>query len=765
MSQGSIDAGGGSGVVTVTTDAECGWTASANVSWITGLTPASGQGAGRVQFQVAANPGPASRQGEITLNDQQALITQSGAACHFTLSSQTLSANASSGSGSFTVAAASGCAWTAASQAPWIQITSGAAGNGNGAIAFTIGANSGAARTGSITLADQTFQVSQASGLPNTPPCAYSLDTSALSIGASGGPGSTILHTDSDCGWTASSNVPWMILTTPASGSGTATIGVAVAANSGATRVGAISVAGLTLTVTEAGSCATSINPSSQSFGTSGGSGGPVTVTTATGCTWSTTTSDAWLTISTGASGNGNGSVTFTAAANIGPARTGTLFIAGQSFTVTEPSGCTFGISPTSQSATASGGAGTSVAVTTAAGCGWTAAANDPWLSITSGASGSGNGTTNFAIAANTGPLRAGTLTVAGQTFTVNQAAGCTFGINPTSQSIGAPGGAGTPIAVTTVSGCAWTATAIDSWLTISSGASGSGNGTVNFTAAANAGVARAGTLTVAGQTFTVNQSSGCTFGINPTSEPMAAAGGAGTPVAVTAVSGCAWTATANDSWLTVSSGASGSGNGTVNFTAAADTGPARAGTITIAGQTLTVNQASGCSFSINPTSQSAGASSGTGTSIGVTAASGCAWTSSTTDAWLTITSGASGSGNGSVGFTYAANTGPARTATLTIAGIASTVNQASGCTYSINPSSQDFPKNGGPGPTINVTTAAGCGWTATPADTWITITQGATGTGNGMVKFTVAANSGAARSSSITIGGQTFIVTQQKGN
>ena len=62
---------------------------------------------------------------------------------------------------------------------------------------------------------------------------------------------------------------------------------------------------------------------------------------------------------------------------------------------------------------------------------------------------------------------------------------------------------------VTTMAGCAWTAvsnTTNPTWLTITSGASGSGNGSVTFTVAANTGAQRMGTLTIAGQTFTVTQ-------------------------------------------------------------------------------------------------------------------------------------------------------------------------------------------------------------------------------------------------------------------
>jgi hypothetical protein len=92
--------------------------------------------------------------------------------------------------------------------------------------------------------------------------------------------------------------------------------------------------------------------------------------------------------------------------------------------TVTTGGGCTYSISPTSASPGASATTG-SVTVTTTTGCSWTAVSNNTsWLTVTSGASGTGNGTVNYSVAANTGAARQGTITIAGQTFTVNQAAG-----------------------------------------------------------------------------------------------------------------------------------------------------------------------------------------------------------------------------------------------------------------------------------------------------------------------------------------------------
>jgi hypothetical protein len=84
---------------------------------------------------------------------------------------------------------------------------------------------------------------------------------------------------------------------------------------------------------------------------------------------------------------------------------------------------CAPSIAPPSASFTSAAGTGT-VTVTAGAGCTWSASSNAAWLSITSGASGTGGGTVSYSVAANGGAARNGTLTIAGQTFTVSQSAG-----------------------------------------------------------------------------------------------------------------------------------------------------------------------------------------------------------------------------------------------------------------------------------------------------------------------------------------------------
>jgi hypothetical protein len=109
----------------------------------------------------------------------------------------------------------------------------------------------------------------------------------------------------------------------------------------------------------------------------------------------------------------------------IAPASTGLICVsvANTSSGSSSSPACSFSISPSSQSFDSAGGTGT-VSVQASSSCSWTATSNVTWISVTSGASGTGNGTVGFQVQANiTGQARTGSLTIAGQTFTVNQAA------------------------------------------------------------------------------------------------------------------------------------------------------------------------------------------------------------------------------------------------------------------------------------------------------------------------------------------------------
>ena len=104
---------------------------------------------------------------------------------------------------------------------------------------------------------------------------------------------------------------------------------------------------------------------------------------------------------------------------------------------------CTFSVSPTNASFTAAGGTST-VNVTTSAGCDWTAVSNNSFITINSGAGGSGNGIVNYSVSENTSPSsRSGSMTIAGINVTVTQSgavAGCPNALtNPGFESGSAP--------------------------------------------------------------------------------------------------------------------------------------------------------------------------------------------------------------------------------------------------------------------------------------------------------------------------------------
>lgn len=83
---------------------------------------------------------------------------------------------------------------------------------------------------------------------------------------------------------------------------------------------------------------------------------------------------------------------------------------------------CTYSISPASATVNGSSDSGTVTVTASGGSCAWTAKSNAAWITVTSGASGTGSGTVGYSYTANnTGAERMGTITIAGKTFTLTQ--------------------------------------------------------------------------------------------------------------------------------------------------------------------------------------------------------------------------------------------------------------------------------------------------------------------------------------------------------
>jgi len=167
----------------------------------------------------------------------------------------------------------------------------------------------------------------------------------------------------------------------------------------------------------------------------------------------------------------------------------------------------------------------------------------------------------------------------------------CSYSVTPVSFAVASIASSRT-LSVITGTACSWSAASTVGWISIAS-ASGSGIGSVTFLVEQNpTAAARSGTLLVAGQTISITQEAGsCSSSVTPTSFSIGAGGGSRT-LSVISGTQCPWSAASTVTWMTVTDGASGSGIGAVTFTVAASaTGATRIGTLSVAGQTVTVTQ------------------------------------------------------------------------------------------------------------------------------------------------------------------------------
>jgi hypothetical protein len=168
----------------------------------------------------------------------------------------------------------------------------------------------------------------------------------------------------------------------------------------------------------------------------------------------------------------------------------------------------------------------------------------------------------------------------------------CTYTLTPTTFAVGSTASLRT-LSIITGTQCSWTAVSAASWITVSSGAAGSGIGSVTLAVEQNStGAPRTGTLTIAGQTVSVSQEAGsCTYSVTPTSFTVDPVSGSRTVSIVTGTQ-CGWSSTPQATWISVTSGASGSGIGAVTF--AFEANPAstpRSAVLLIGGQSVSITQ------------------------------------------------------------------------------------------------------------------------------------------------------------------------------
>ena len=509
-----------------------------------------------------------------------------------------------------------------------------------------------------------------------------------------------------------------------------------------------------------------SITPETSKFGLDGGPG--AIVTTGSGM-WKATTDEEWITLVAARGRAGYPVVYMVGAATDVEPRTGVVFVNGQQHTVTQD-GRGASISPASATFETGGGTGT-VSVAAPDRTVWQARSNCSWLKVeTSG--GTGPGTLEYTVEAfgevNT---RQGTLTVAGNTFTVFQT-GRRMQLASTSSTKDYLTHV-IPVTVEALSDTTWAAKPNASWISVVDGGNGKGSDLVTIAISENPSwKARTGTVAIGTETFTVTQEgrTALEFDIDPKAT-TASVNGANGVIAVTATPDLPWSAESRANWLTVyEATAQGAGNGNVVYSASPNpTLYDRTGSIAVTpgderteGRTHMVMQPAATSaLSRNGYEFEA---PGENCEVLVTVPEIVQWQIENTNWWLKVHGETNRMGSGTVTLQTVPNdTVKARGGTVTIARKKFTVAQK-GRNVELGYETKVFGPEVG-SDTISVMPDGNVPWMAVASDpTWITIVSGVNGTGGGEIVYVVSpyVGDGEARTGTITVGDKVVYITQR---
>jgi len=585
--------------------------------------------------------------------------------------------------------------WTAAVSDPWITLTATSGTVGANPVAYTVDATTNVEkRTGFVYVSGYTHTVTQDGR-------GGAIDSTGSEWECDGGEGTIHVTAEKKMLWHARPNVNWLSVE-PTSGLGEGDVTFAVAPyNEVATRSGTLTVAGITYTVFQYGRrMKLGSYKSVQDYETHVI---PITVNALAITTWSVTPNNSWISVVDGGNGKGGDEVTIAIAENPSyKERTGTVTIGTETFTVVQggTTELSFEVVPAQSTASANGANGL-VAVKATPDLPWAAKSQANWVAVYQNfTTGAGNGNIVYSASPNS--------TIYERTGTILVTPEAASGLLPVTHTVSQPApvvtlssngytfdasGESTTVSVSVANVVEWEVVNSLSWLTVVGGTSHVGPATVTLQASENGTIyARSGTITIAGKKFTVTQNA---HGVEVEYDTVLfdtdgqRKDGGTSSISVHPDGNLSWTAVASDtSWIIIYAGASGKGDGEVQYIVApyVGAGEARTGTITIGDKVVYITQRP-YDLSISPMGETVSGNAGAG-EIGVTASVGDVWNAIVTEpSWITIVTGYdSGTGSGTVRFVFTDNdTGKTRSGKIVIAGEAYTLTQNARILVNVN--------------------------------------------------------------------------------
>src|SRR6218665_3840811 len=758
-------------------------------------------------------------------------ISSSATDCTYTLSAMNHSVGANAGANVAVTVTAIGtsCTWTAAvaSNVGWITVISGASGTGNGTVTYSYKANmSESERTGTLTIAGQTYTVTQAgrpliadayegNGGNNSPETAYLLAANfspSLQLNAT-----AVIHiSQASCHET--SDADYYKINLPPGYTYTfrgelykkhdqneesnytldgyisySTNGVDWSTlydrrfPPATMREGTLYLKIETLKSEDVGTYAVKIDirvsckgilPALSGLATWEAGLGELAVSSGPVCVWTAASNDDWITVTSEASATGSRNVSYSYAENTSSSlRTGTMTIAGETYTVTqapppdryEPNNTTAQATPLNATFTQNA----SIVHISSANCHEIRDADiykielgTEYTYTLSGAlklyntisnshfdgkisystdnglnwrrSSVGYNLSSAAVPGGTlylkiEPARYDDVGTYAAKIEIKRSgtAGCTYTLSPNKQAAKEAGSDQVTV-TTSAPSCIWAATSDVSWITLASG-SGTGSRNVAYSYQANMATApRTGHITIAGQTYTVTQEA----------RPLIAdayEGNEGNNIKDKAYQFPALTFTQNVGTADISSASCHLKSDVDYYKIVLETGY----TYRLSGALYGFyNQIDNSNYTLVDVRISYSTDGGANWSGPPDSQLPHGTTVSGGDIYLKIW------GAGSTG-TYAAKIEIKRATTV-------------GCTYSLSAVSKEATTQAGSEQVTVTATGSSCIWTATSNVGWITVTSGASASGSGNVGYSYTENtSPSSRRGTISVAGETYTVTQ----
>ena len=422
--------------------ADTAWTVAVDEDWLTVTDAGNGLGGDEVRIAVAENPSYNERTGTVTIGTETFTVRQLGrTALVFKIAPTEVGPFSMAGATSerLAVTATPDLGWTAAASADWIEFYSGyASGSGNGTVVYKVKPNSTLhPRSGTITVtaadvavAAKKIEIAQEAAVATLTVAQYEFEAAGESLTVG-------VNTGSLVEWGVT-NLPAWLSVSAASSTGPTNVTLAAAANTSVQpRSGTIRIAGHEFQVSQKGR-GVSVSYGALVFDSDGKATGEnadnaIAVAADADVTWSAVASDeTWIIVYEGKTGQGDGTVRFIVAPYVGSGelRTGMITIGSEIVYVTQRP-YDLSIDPIGARTDGNADAGEIQVALDIEGV-WNAIATEPWITIVSGYdAGTGSGKVLFSYTDNnTGRQRTGKIVIAGEIYTLTQAARQLFAVS-----------------------------------------------------------------------------------------------------------------------------------------------------------------------------------------------------------------------------------------------------------------------------------------------------------------------------------------------